>query len=136
MSLRRASRRGPRGRPKLCVTSPDNTARCAQLRSRLAGHELEERAVATIRLVLLVQERKIVLVELAEPLVPVEVLELVLPGATRKVDAEYPGIFPPAGALNRRRHASVLFHPRANLIMIGCRLAAGRHDASWPSMHD
>ena len=57
----------------------------------VTAHEPEERAVASVGPLGLVHEGQVVLVELAEPLVPVDVFQPVPPGAAGKVDGEQAG---------------------------------------------
>jgi hypothetical protein len=57
----------------------------------VAAHEPEERAVAPVGPLRLVDERQVALVELAEPLVPVDVFQPVRPGAAGEVDGEQAG---------------------------------------------
>src|SRR5436190_2083761 len=89
--------------------------------ARSALHELEERRVLAGRLLLLIEEGQVVLVKLLEPLIPRDVLELVLAGTPWEVDAQDPRVAVVARPTHARRCSIVLLDPAPDLVVIGGR---------------
>ena len=98
---------------------------------RLAGDELVEPARAPVRHALFVDEGEVVLVERAEPVVPVDVLERALAAPPRKVDAQDAEVAAFAGASHVRGRAAARFDPGADFLVIG-RRARGAGDVDVP----
>src|SRR5919204_4402724 len=91
----------------------------------LARDELVEAALALV----LVEEREVVLVELAEELVPGDLLEALLRLA--EVDPQDAWVATVAGVAHGRRVAAASLRPPADLVVVRRRLAFG-HSASFP----
>src|SRR5690625_4780139 len=107
---------------------------------RSPGDELEERAVLAARLLLLVEEGQVLLLELGEPVLPADVLQVVRAGAAGEVDAQHPGCVPALGSPDTGRLAVVVLDPPADLVVVrgGRRLRCHRclltgHPAWSPS---
>src|SRR5215208_2738176 len=96
------------GRPRR-VTSPARS---------VARNELEEGRVLAAGLLLLIQEREVVRVELLEPVVPGDRLEVVLAGAAGEVDAQHAGAVAVLRAADGHRPAVVLLDPAPDLVVI------------------
>src|SRR3954447_11563476 len=118
---------------------PAATKSCALNRrgrfGRLAIDELEEGAAFAGALLLLVEEREAARIELLEPLVPGDVLELVLPDAAGEVDPQDPGIVAAARLADARRGPLALLPPTPDGVVVGGGLAVrcGRHGGPLPA---
>src|SRR5690606_18150395 len=89
-------------------------------RGSTAARELVEGAELPVRFAFLVEERELVLVELAEELVPLDRLDVgvvlvVVPG---KLDPQEAGIVLAAGAFHVRRPAAAFLDPATNLVVV------------------
>src|SRR4051812_4478670 len=100
--------------------------------ARVAADELGEGAVLAVRPPLLVEQRQVLLVELPEPLVPGDRLELVLAGAAGEIDPQHAGVAVVARAAHARGPAAVLLHPAADLLVIGRGVRLRRGHRSQP----
>jgi hypothetical protein len=65
------------------------------------------------------QQRKIVFVELLQPLVPIDGLKRSLSAVAGKIEADHPHILCAARAANTSRLRVALFRPPADFVMVG-----------------
>jgi hypothetical protein len=85
-----------------------------------ARHQLVEVACPAAYGFVLVEELQIALVELSEPVLPANILEVALVPIRREVDAEDAGFLIATCAGDACRLAAALFCPATNFIMVGC----------------
>ncbi|MBA3915744.1 MAG: hypothetical protein H0X25_18200 [Acidobacteriales bacterium] len=65
------------------------------------------------------QQREFLLVELLEPLLPLNLFERLLAGVAREVETDHANVFAAAGSAYGRRLGIPFFRPLANLVVIG-----------------
>src|SRR4051812_36987622 len=93
----------------------------------LATHELREATRLTVGRLFLVQEGKPVPVERLEPLVPRDLLELLVSGTSREMDSENARVAAPGRRLDPRRAPSPLLGPAPDLLVVGRTLRLSGH---------
>src|SRR5690606_15065544 len=100
---------------------PSGGGSCSWSMSVSAAGEFVERAQLAVRRAILIQERQLALVELAEELVPLDRLEIlvVLVVVTWEGDSQQPDVLTLRGRLHVRGLPAPLLDPLANLVVIG-----------------
>jgi hypothetical protein len=83
----------------------------------MTADEPKEGRVLAVGFALLVDEREVLSIELLEPFVPRNVLQLVCVCTAREVDSEYSGSVVPC-PVDGRRSAAVFLDPTSDLIVI------------------
>ena len=97
--------------------------------------QLEERAVAAVSLLDLVEQGQLLVLEHVEPLLPGDVLQLVGTRASGEVEPEHAGAAA-SGVPDDRRAAVVLAHPALDLVVVGGLFRRRRHGSPIPPDRD
>ncbi len=88
-----------------------------------AAYELVEVAFLAARGAVLDQQGQTTLIELAEPFLPRDLFQRILPAVSREIDANHAYVFGTAGSTHAGRLASPFFGPPPDFFVIGERVS-------------